>query len=61
MKVVVFDNITKELVALVTSDNESICRDDVDVMVFGDNAEPIIETKGEKVYFVDNAILYNGR
>ena len=61
MKVVVFDNRTNELIALVTSDNESVCRNDVDFMIFGDDAEPILSERNGKIYFVDNAILYDGR
>lgn len=61
MKVVVFDNRTNELIALVTSDSESVCRNDVDFMIFGDDAEPILSERNGKIYFVDNAILYDGR
>ena len=61
MEVVVFDNRTNELIALVTSDNESVCRNDVDFMIFGDDAEPILSEGDGKIYFVDNAILYDGR
>lgn len=61
MKVVVFDNRTNELIAVITSDNESVCRDDVDFMIFGDDAEPILSERNGKIYFVDNAILYDGR
>lgn len=61
MKVVVFDNKTNELIAVVTSDNESVCRNDVDFMIFGDDAEPILSERNGKIYFVDNAILYDGR
>ena len=61
MKVVVFDNRTNELIALITSDNESVCRNDVDFMIFGDDAEPILSERNGKIYFVDNAILYDGR
>ena len=58
IKVVVFDSRTSELLALVTSDNESVCRNDVDFMIFGDDAEPILSEKDGKIYFIDNAILY---
>lgn len=61
MKVVVFDNRTNELIAVITSDNESVCRNDVDFMIFGDDAEPILSERNGKIYFVDNAILYDGR
>ena len=61
MKVVVFDNKTNELIAVITSDNESVCRNDVDFMIFGDDAEPILSERNGKIYFVDNAILYDGR
>lgn len=61
MKVVVFDNRTNELIAVITSDNESVCRKDVDFMIFGDDAEPILSERNGKIYFVDNAILYDGR
>ena len=61
MKVVVFDNRTNELIAVITSDNESVCRNDVDFMIFGDDAEPILSERDGKIYFVDNAILYDGR
>ena len=61
MKVVVFDNRTNELIAVITSDNESVCRNDIDFMIFGDDAEPILSERDGKIYFVDNAILYDGR
>ena len=61
MKVVVFDNRTNELIAVITSDNECVCRNDVDFMIFGDDAEPILSERNGKIYFVDNAILYDGR
>ena len=58
MKVVVFDKMTNELLALVTSDGKSVCRKDVETMIFGDNAEPIISEEDGIIYFIDNAILY---
>jgi len=61
IKVVVFDNRTNELIAVITSDNESVCRNDVGFMIFGDDAEPILSERNGKIYFVDNAILYDGR
>ena len=58
MKVVIYDKETNELIALVTSNNECVCRKEVDFMIFGDNAEPILSEGDGVIYFVDNAILY---
>ena len=58
IKVVVFDKATNELLAIVTSDNECVCRNDVDFMVFGDEAEPVLSERNGRIYFVDNVILY---
>ncbi len=58
-KIVVFDKDTNEVLALICSNDASVCRNDIDFQIFGDDAEPILtEDIDGRMYFVDNAILY---
>lgn len=57
-KVVVFDKYTNEIMAIICTDGNCVCRNDIDFQIFGDDAEPILNERNGKMYFVDNAILY---
>lgn len=50
-KVVVFDNETKEILAIVCIDGVSICRNDIDYAVYSDSTEPILTENNGKVYY----------
>ena len=59
MKVVVFDKNTKEILSIVSTEDESICRNDIDFAVFSEDTEPILTDINGKVYFNENKIMVN--
>lgn len=61
MKVVVFDKATKEVLSIVSTEDESICRTDIDFAVFSEDAEPILTDINGKLYFNENKIMVNAR
>ena len=59
MKIVVFDKRTKEVLAVICTDDgdTSVCRKDIDFEVYLEDTEPILTELNNKIYFNESKFL----
>jgi len=56
-KVVVFDSKTKEVLAVICENGESICRNDIDFVAYSESTEPVLTEINGKVYYNETRFM----